>query len=79
MCSGVVGQRGVRKLKARQRSSIEEIRAELPPSHAWRKLRGVPSKRLNSLVDISDSSEEDIPWIAVLPRTLVPVPGVAES
>ena len=36
---GVVGQRSVGKLKARQRYSIGKIRAELPPSHTWRSAR----------------------------------------
>ena len=66
------------RVKARQRYSIEENRAELPPSHTWRKMRGVPSRRLNSLVEFSNSSNEDIPWIEVFPRTLVPVPCVAK-
>ena len=59
MCFGVA--RRWDKLKARQRYSIEEIRAELPPSHTWREMRGVPSRHLNLLVEFSDSSVEDIP------------------
>ena len=35
-------------------------------------MRGVPSRRLNSLVEFSDLSDDDMPWIAVLPRILVP-------
>ena len=38
----------------------------------------VPSRRLNALVEFSDLSDDDMPWIAVLPRTRVPVPCVAK-
>ena len=41
-------------------------------------MSGVPSRQLNALVEFSDLSDDDMPWIAVLPRSGVPVPGVAK-
>ena len=35
-------------------------------------MSGVPSRRLNALVEFSDLSDDEMPWIAVLPRTRVP-------